>query len=97
MLMYNTVDLTPENYLLHLTPLPLATYKKTITPYLINAARSLIPAFWKKTATPSMTDWIMRIEDMRTIEELILIARGQTQRYQKIWLHWLQWLTNRQP
>ncbi|CAH2311479.1 Hypothetical predicted protein, partial [Pelobates cultripes] len=73
----NSVKLSPENYLLHLTPLSLATYKKTITLYLINEARSLIPTYWKQATAPSTDDWINRVGDIRNIEDLIMTADGR--------------------
>ncbi|CAH2284932.1 Hypothetical predicted protein [Pelobates cultripes] len=72
--------------------MPLTTYKKAIIPYLINAARSLIPTFWRQTSAPATTDWITRVEDIRNIEETILAARRWSQTYQKIWYHWIHWL-----
>ena len=43
------VEFTPLCFLFHGTPGPLKGYRRSIIPHLLNAAKLLIPKFWKQT------------------------------------------------
>lgn len=42
------IPLSPIHYLLHIPPMPITQYKKSILPHLLNAAKRLLPIFFGK-------------------------------------------------
>lgn len=49
------IDFNPLQYLFHATSLKM--YKPSVTPYLLNAAKTLIPRFWKQSQCLNLQDW----------------------------------------
>lgn len=57
--------------------------------HLLNAAKSLVPLFWKSTNIPSIRDWLFRIKDICDMAETIAQSNDSIERYHKPGLHGL--------
>lgn len=56
--------MSPELFLLHHHKIPSKSYRKSILPLLITAAKSCIPLNWKQTQPPSVAGWLKRVADI---------------------------------
>lgn len=71
------------------TPLPHSAYKKSLTLYLISAAKQSIPVFWRQTNPPTISYWFLCIERIAEMEALIHQSKENPTKFQKIWVCWL--------
>lgn len=76
----------PWVILFHCTDEPIGSYKKSITPHLLNAAKMLIPKYWKQQATPSLRQWLIEVDRIYHMESSTLTLRKK-----------LNWLTKYGP
>lgn len=83
-----TPDLTPAQFLLHHTSIPLSSYKKSLVLHLINAATQCIPIHWRSTSPPSITEWHMRVDRTAEMENLIHQARDNLTQFRETWACW---------
>lgn len=51
------MEFTPLCFLFHGMPGSFKSYRKSITPHLLNAAKLLVPRFWKQATFPTLEDW----------------------------------------
>lgn len=82
------IKLSPEYCLLHISDLPLRKYKCSLVRHLLNAARSLIPYYWKTTYIPMVKDWLYEVNTLYDMEESIAIAADITTSFHKTWGDW---------
>lgn len=75
-------------WMLHVTNSPLQKYKRSLSKHLLNAAKSLIPLYWKSTKIPSIKEWLHRITDIRDMEETIAQSNDAIERYHQTWSLW---------
>lgn len=61
---------------------------KSLSKYLLNAAKSLILLFWRSNSIPSIRDWLHRIKDICDMEETIAQSNDRHERYHKTWSPW---------
>lgn len=54
----------PWNCLFHGANKTIKQYKKTLVPFLLNAAKGLIPKKWLHTEKPSIREWLQRVDQM---------------------------------
>lgn len=54
----------PVSYLLHISGVPLACYKSSLTIHLLNAAKAYIPALWKQAITPPNSLWLANVKNI---------------------------------
>lgn len=78
----------PAFFLLHISSIPLKTYKKSILRHLINAAKACIPMLWKQQTQPTTSMWLQKVEDINKMEDLILTAQNRQASYTKTWTLW---------
>ena len=78
----------PWVVLLHCTAGPVGSYKKSLTPHLLNAAKSLIPRFWKQTVVPSLRQWLEAVDHIYYMEDLTSSLKNKSDLARKIWSDW---------
>lgn len=86
------IRLDPWVALFHCSDTPEGSYRKSVTPHMLNAAKSLIPRFWKQTTVPSITAWLSHIEHIYQMEDLTMALRNQHAKSNKIWAPWLSFV-----
>lgn len=75
----------PWECLFHDARKTVSQYKNTLVPYLLNAAKSLIPSLWRTQEPPNMKVWVAMVEWVRSIEETIHTTDDSLETYQNIW------------
>lgn len=79
-------------FLLHVSTMSAKLYKTSIVHHLLNAAKACIPLYWKSQTPPTIANWIQRVEDISRLEDLVLSARHQQEKYDKtlaMWKHFI--------
>lgn len=56
-------------------------YQEAITPFRLNAAKVLIPKFWKLKNTPKIKEWFREIDKSRCMEEVIHLQNNSEIKY----------------
>lgn len=59
-----------------------------LLPHLLNAAKRLLPIFWKKEQIPSKDEWICRVNAIREAEEWVAVGKNTTVKHTAIWSIW---------
>lgn len=59
-------------------------YKNSITLHLLNAAKGLIPRFWKQTTIPTMRLWLQTVDHIYHMEDLTYSLRDKVEVSNKI-------------
>ena len=75
--------------LLHVTNCSLKRYKNSLVRHLLNAAKSLIPLYWKSQRVPSVAEWLRRVSDVHAMEETLAQASERVEKRHKIWQPWV--------
>lgn len=78
----------PAFFLLHLSSVPIKTYKKSLVRHLLNAAKGCIPIFWKQTLPPPIKLWLHRVEEIRRMEDLVLTEQHKQETFKQTWDNW---------
>lgn len=78
----------PWNCLFHGANKTIKQYKKTLVPFLLNAAKGLIPKKWLHTEKPSIREWLQRVDQMSNMQFLCRGEQGQEETYREIWEKW---------
>uniref|UniRef100_A0A8C5PA41 Reverse transcriptase domain-containing protein n=1 Tax=Leptobrachium leishanense TaxID=445787 RepID=A0A8C5PA41_9ANUR len=84
------LPLTPECFLLLHIPLSFKVLKRSVLLLMLFASRALIPTLWKSTRSPSIDDWIRRVEEYRSVDLLDAEYRGKSADSAMKWYHWEQ-------
>lgn len=84
------MEFTPLYFLFHGMPRPMKTYKKSIIPHLLNAAKLLVPRFWKQALFPTLLDWKKEVNFIMEAERWVYVAKGQQGKFEKISTGWVQ-------
>lgn len=61
--------------------------KNLITPHLLNAAKELIPKFWKQKI-PSLRHWLVEVDQIYQMEYSTLKLKNKSELATKIWSCW---------
>lgn len=77
------IKLTPACCLLRISNYPLGRYKQTLTKYLLNAAKSLIPKQWKMTKVASIRDWARTVNHISEMEETLVMSNKTADKFYK--------------
>lgn len=72
-------------FLLHDTPSSVKSYKKSVIPYFFNAAKSLIPRFWKQATCPFLLDWKTEVDKILEAERWVHLVRNQQDTFKDTW------------
>lgn len=59
-------------------------HKKSITPHLLNAAKALIPKFWKEQKIPSLCQWLTEVGRIYQMENSTLKLKNKVELASKI-------------
>lgn len=76
-----------SHFLLH-TPRPFTHYKQSALPHLLNAARRLIPIYWKSLRISSKVEWMGMVGEIMDAEEWLATCRGTQKGLDSIWASW---------
>ncbi|CAH2296611.1 Hypothetical predicted protein [Pelobates cultripes] len=60
----------PLLMLLNHTQMPLGRYKKNLIRHFLNAAKSLIPARWKSSDIPTISQWMDKVDELFAMKSL---------------------------
>ncbi|OCT75715.1 hypothetical protein XELAEV_18030902mg [Xenopus laevis] len=82
----------PAVILLHHNEHSVASYKRSLTRYALNAAKLLIPRKWKSPQIPTLTEWIMEMEDIRKYEDLHADSYKAKRNHWATWRLWIQYV-----
>lgn len=86
----------PSQFLLHHSNSPFKFYRRSLLMHLINAAKLIIPLHWGSNHTPSIREWILRVNKISEMEELIHISNDTPTKFYKTWTCWLRFRNTRQ-
>uniref|UniRef100_A0A8C5N3K1 Reverse transcriptase zinc-binding domain-containing protein n=1 Tax=Leptobrachium leishanense TaxID=445787 RepID=A0A8C5N3K1_9ANUR len=86
---------SPQVALFHLLPLSPVTYRKSLAIHLFNKAKSLIPRHWRSAHTPTITEWIKAVDNIREIEEMYFSIDNNYDKYFATWYRWTDYLSKR--
>lgn len=78
----------PAYFLHHATDTPARVYKKSIVRHLLDAAKICIPLKWKSPEPPSIATWLKKVDEISTLEDLILTSQNRGETYSKTWQLW---------
>lgn len=82
---------SPLESLLHVPATPLSQYRKSVLPHLLNAARRLIPIYWKKPQIPTRTEWINLVNSIMAAEEWMTKCRDRHEKFYSCWATWIHY------
>ena len=84
-----SLTLNVATCLLHVTNFSLKRYKNSLTRHLLNAAKSLIPLYWRSQRVPSIAEWLRRVSEVHGMEETLAQASDRVDKLHKIWQPWV--------
>lgn len=58
-------------WLLHINSHSLWKCKRSLTRYLLNTAKALIPIYWKSTYVPTVKDWFAKVNTVYNMKETL--------------------------
>ena len=73
------MELSPIHFLFHGTPGSMISYKKSVMPHLLNAAKMLIPRHWKQNTRPSLMEWKKEVNSIMEAERWVYKSRDRTE------------------
>lgn len=79
---------SPDVYLLHHSPVPVAKYRRTLRVHLINVARSLISCHWKSEVIPSLVELRAVVNMIMHMEEARSSVLDLLDEFRKTWVAW---------
>ncbi|CAI9577764.1 unnamed protein product [Staurois parvus] len=82
------IGLDPEICLFHNSILSGNKYKELGILCYLNAAKNLIPKFWRKVEAPSEEDWMNRVDQIARLEKLYYIQEDRMVTYHMKWEKW---------
>lgn len=82
------VDDDPWSCLFHVNTKKGKKYKNSLIPQLLNAAKGIIPKKWRETASPTIREWVQRVDYIQNMEDLI---RKENPDRDYLWVKWDPW------
>ena len=64
-------------------------YKRSVTPHLLNAAKALIPRYWKQSKVPNIMEWKNEVERIMEAERWVHTVKDQQDKFKDIWAGWI--------
>lgn len=64
-------------------------------PHLINAAKYLIPKHWQALQSPTLKEWIGRVDFIYNLEELYNCEEDRKGKFVKAWRNWMEFKSTR--
>uniref|UniRef100_A0A8C5WLI0 Reverse transcriptase domain-containing protein n=1 Tax=Leptobrachium leishanense TaxID=445787 RepID=A0A8C5WLI0_9ANUR len=87
------LPLTPGTFLLTHTPCSVQSLRKSVALPMLMTARLLVARAWGSTSTPAYRDWLARMEEVRTVEDLEARVDGKIEKHLRKWFHWCAYLS----
>lgn len=84
---------TPAFFLLHLNSFPAHSYKSSVLPHLLNAARSCVAEFWKCPRPLPLSRWFQKVNEIIWIEELVAVDLGTQEKFGNTCYYWKEFST----
>lgn len=84
----------PVFFLLHGSQIPEKVYKKSVIRHLLDAAKACVPLTWRSTSPPMIQMWLRKVREINKLEDLVLSARNQQERYSETWSPWNSFLAS---
>ena len=82
------IKMDPWTVLFHGGEEGIKSYKKSLVPHLLNAAKRLIPRKWQEAECPMIWEWIDGVEETYRMEELREGIEGNNMSQIKKWDNW---------
>lgn len=70
-------------FLLHLAPLYEKLYKRSILICLLNVAKACIPPYWKLTTPPSISVWLSKVNEIKSMVDVIATSNIERNNFTK--------------
>uniref|UniRef100_A0A8C5N4G5 Reverse transcriptase domain-containing protein n=1 Tax=Leptobrachium leishanense TaxID=445787 RepID=A0A8C5N4G5_9ANUR len=86
--------LDPRLFLLGQTDLPYKSFKWSILPRLFLAARSVPPLFWKSNLASPLREVLLRMELIRSAEQLLYPKDRWDEIFLRIWFYWSEFVSS---
>ncbi|OCT87406.1 hypothetical protein XELAEV_18021101mg [Xenopus laevis] len=64
----------------------------TLTLFLLQSVKALVPKKWKTELALTLTEWIINTEEMRRMEEIAHLIHNQSNTFWKIWSPWITYI-----
>lgn len=80
--------------LFHISEMPNKAYLRTLLPHLLDAAKSLIPKYWRRIERPAMKDWLEKINEIHTLEYLRYSEGTKMGVFETKWKGWAEFKTS---
>ena len=77
--------------LFHGTKMPIKQYMRTLLPHFLNAAKSLIPRQWKDPKSPTVRNWLCKINYIYYAERLRFMGKEGEGEFKLKWQDWLKY------
>uniref|UniRef100_A0A8C5MBI0 Reverse transcriptase domain-containing protein n=1 Tax=Leptobrachium leishanense TaxID=445787 RepID=A0A8C5MBI0_9ANUR len=87
---------TPAVFLLTHTQCSVKAMKKSVVLPILMTARLLVARFWKSAHAPAYREWLARMEEVRTQEDLAARMTDTVEKHLRKWQHWCTYLTTPQ-
>lgn len=84
------IEFSAFHFLFHGMPTPNKVYKKSIIPHLLNAAKALVPRYWKNSRCPTILDWKKEVDKIMEAEEWVHRIKDKQEEFDEIWKVWKQ-------
>lgn len=78
----------PWMCLFHGTVGSIKQYKESFIPHLLNAAKSQIPRYWQEIESPTIKDWIGKVEATYNMEDLRYSGEEEIEGVINRWKDW---------
>lgn len=79
------IEFSVTHFLFHGMPTSNKTYKRSITPHLLNAAKVLIPRYWKQSNCPTLLDWKREVDAIMEAEKWVHMIKDRYEEFNDIW------------
>ena len=83
------IELDPWKCLFHAMEGQRKDYRTSLTPFLLNAAKALIPRNWRNKDPPKVREWFSEVDKIRVMEELISHQEEVEIKFQETWGKWI--------
>lgn len=89
-MMTEHIEFGPIQYLFHGMTGPIKKYRESITPHLLNAAKKLIPKYWRQDRIPSVIEWRNEVNIIKEAERWVHVVKNQRKKFETTWANWEQ-------
>lgn len=73
-------------------PGSIKSIKNGIFRIFMMAGRALIPRHWKSPITPTIWAWVVEMNHIMRMQELVSIANNNDRKFREVWAPWVEFL-----